>query len=230
LQRARELAPRSAQILGDTVFWAYFSRNYDLAIQNGEAAIAIEPDNSFAQAFLGMAYAEKGLKANAIKHADLATHYDGGSLIASFSANVYALAGRRAQAAAAFRSLEQEGAEHYSCAYEIGARHILLGQVNLGFQWLDNAYRGRSMCMILLKVDPRLHSVRSDARYQKLWSASIWLTPHFRPPAGQNPDQKDLFLQAEPARPRVMFIAPPISASDLNRIPCKCDCRHSQAA
>jgi|SRR5215472_16923273 len=35
-------------------------------------------------------------------------------------------------------------------------------------RWLDNAYQGRSECMILLKADPRLDAVRSDPRYQTL--------------------------------------------------------------
>ncbi len=168
MQRARDLAPRSAEILGDTVFWAFFSRNYPLAIRFGESAIAAEPNNAFAQAFLGMAYAKQGDAAQALKHADLASKYDGGSLIASFRANVYALAGRKAEARAALKAVEKQRVEQYSCAYEIGAGYVLLGQANRGFDWLNNAYHGRSECMILLKVDPRLDSIRSDSRYKKL--------------------------------------------------------------
>jgi len=35
----------------------------------------------------------------------------------------------------------------------------LLGQTNAGFRWMETAYDGRSECMILLKVDPRLDGV-----------------------------------------------------------------------
>jgi TolB-like protein/DNA-binding winged helix-turn-helix (wHTH) protein/Flp pilus assembly protein TadD len=168
LGRARDLAPRAATILGDTVFWAFFSRDYDLAIRNGEAAVAVEPGDAFAQVFLGMAYAKKGRTAQALQHADLARKYDRGPLIASFRANVYALAGRKEEAAAELREVESERVEHYSCAYEVGAAYILLGQRESGFSWLKNAYDGRSNCMILLKVDPRLDAIRSDTRYQEL--------------------------------------------------------------
>lgn len=168
MERARDLAPRSSEILGDTVFWAFFARKYDLAISNGEAAIVAEPDNAFAQVFLGMAYAEKGRTEDALRHADLAMHYDGGPLIASFRANVYALAGHRREAREALREVEKQRVEHYSCAYEIGTAYVLLDQLDRGFQWLDNAYEGRSQCLFLLKVDPRLDSVRADPRYQTL--------------------------------------------------------------
>jgi TolB-like protein/DNA-binding winged helix-turn-helix (wHTH) protein/Tfp pilus assembly protein PilF len=168
LRRASTLAPRAADILGDTVFWAFFSRDYDLAIANGKAAVAVEPDNAFAQVFLGMAYAKKGQVAEALRHADLARQSDHGPLIASFRANVYALAGRKNDALAELREVEKQRVEHYSCAYEVGTAYILLGQTDRGFGWLDNAYDGRSNCMILLKVDPRLDSIRFAARYQKL--------------------------------------------------------------
>ena len=168
LRRASSLAPRAADILGDTVFWAFFSRDYDLAIANGKAAVAVEPDNAFAQVFLGMAYGKKGQVAEALQHADLARKSDNGPLIASFRANVYALAGRKDEALAELREVEKQRVEHYSCAYEVGTAYILLGQTDRGFGWLNNAYDGRSNCMILLKVDPRLDSIRSAARYQKL--------------------------------------------------------------
>ena len=168
LKRARALDPNAAGVLGDTVFWAFMSRKYDLAISNGESVIAADPTNAFAEVFLGMAYAKKGNVELAIQHADAAVKHDDGLLIASFRANVYALAKRKMEAVAALKELEKQRVEHYSCAYELGSAYILLGQVDRGFQWMNNAYDARSNCIILLKVDPRLDSVRSDARYKTL--------------------------------------------------------------
>ncbi|HVO61291.1 MAG TPA: winged helix-turn-helix domain-containing protein [Terriglobales bacterium] len=168
LQAARELAPRSGEILGDTVMWPFMCRNYDLAIANGDAIIAVQPDNAWAEVFLGMAYAKQKRTSEAMQHADMAVQSDPSPLIASFRANVYALAGRTTEAAAMLRQIEKQRVEHYSCAYEVGTGYFLLGHTDTGFRWLDNAYQGRSECMILLKVDPRLDSVRSDPRYQAL--------------------------------------------------------------
>ena len=144
------------------------SRKYDLAISNGLAVTAAEPDNAFAQVFLGMAYAETGHVKKALEHADVAVQYDNGPLVSSFRANVYALAGHRAEALRFVREIEKQRVEHYSCAYELGSAYILLGHTDLGFHWLSNAYDGRSECMILVKVDPRLDRVRADPRYQEL--------------------------------------------------------------
>jgi tetratricopeptide (TPR) repeat protein len=91
VQGARELAPRSAVILGDTVFWPFMCRNYDLALSNGQAVTAVDPENGFAQAFLGMSYANQGRVEQALQHADMAVQSDPGPLIASFRANVCGL-------------------------------------------------------------------------------------------------------------------------------------------
>jgi len=168
LRGVSELAPRSAVILGDTVFWAFMCRNYDLAIANGQAVTALQSDNAFAQVFLGMAYAKQGRVTQALQHADAAFRSDKGPLIASFRANVYALAGHKGEAIASLQEIEKQRIEHYSCTYEVGTAYILLGQTDRGFRWLDNAYESRSECMILLKADPRLDAVRSDPRYQTL--------------------------------------------------------------
>ena len=168
LQRARDLAPLSAEILGDIVMWDFMCRKYDQAISNGAPITVRQPDNSFAQIFLGMSYAMQGRMPEALQHADLAVQYDNSPLIASFRANVYALAGHKNEATAALAVIEKRRVEQYSCSYEIGTGYVLLGQIDRGFQWLDNAYQGRSECMILLKIDPRLDGVRSDPRYQRL--------------------------------------------------------------
>lgn len=168
LQRARELAPLSVEILGDIVMWGFMCRQYDQTISNGEAITARQPDNSFAQVFLGMSYAKQGHVPEALQHADLAVQYDKSPLIASFRANVYALAGRKNEAINALAEIERRRVEQYSCSYEIGTGYLLLGQTDRGFHWLDNAYQARSECMILLKIDPRLDGVRSDRRYQIL--------------------------------------------------------------
>ena len=79
-----------------------------------------------------MSLAKQGRVSEGLQHADLAVRADGGPLIASFRANVYALAGHKSEALAALRVIEKQRVEHYSCAYEIGAEYILLGQRNLG--------------------------------------------------------------------------------------------------
>ena len=168
LQLGRELDPHSSVILADIVFWTFMSRDYDLAISSGEEVVSAQPDNAFAHAFLGMAYAKKGNVRDALQHADLARHYDDGPLIASFRANVYAIAGRKKEATSALNIVEKLRPERYSCAYELGVAYFLLNQNDSGFYWLDQAYQGRSECMILVKVDPRVDSVRGDARYKSL--------------------------------------------------------------
>ena len=51
--------------------------------------------------------------------------------------------------------------------HEVAGVHALLGDKEQAFEWLEKAYQGRS-CAYWLKQDPRLDSLRDDARFRDL--------------------------------------------------------------
>jgi serine/threonine protein kinase/TolB-like protein len=53
-------------------------------------------------------------------------------------------------------------------AYGIACVYASRGETELALQWLERAYRQRDMSLALLKIDPLLHSLRGDPRYQAL--------------------------------------------------------------
>jgi TolB-like protein/Flp pilus assembly protein TadD len=167
-ERAHELDPLSAGILADKVLWTWAGRRYDLAIENGRKAIQTEPSFAPSHAALALAYAQTGHFAEAIVEADTAHRLDDSPLTASMRANVYALAGRRTEAERALGEIREEMKRRYSCSYEVATVYVLLGQKDRAFEWFQKAYDARSDCMVLLKMDPRLDSIRSDPRYQEL--------------------------------------------------------------
>jgi hypothetical protein len=66
------------------------------------------------------------------------------------------------------RELVELTKKKFICPYEIATTYLGLGQVDEAFQWLEKGYEQRSVCMIFLKVDPRLDSLRNDPRFAAL--------------------------------------------------------------
>ena len=64
--------------------------------------------------------------------------------------------------------MEQQAKRRYVCSYEVATAFVLLGRIDPAFRWFDKAIEDRSDCMVMLVVDPRLDSIRSDDRYPVL--------------------------------------------------------------
>jgi hypothetical protein len=56
-------------------------------------------------------------------------------------------------------------------AYELGVIHAALGDEDRAFEWLARAARERSGWIAYLRVDPRIESLRTDSRFDNLYSA-----------------------------------------------------------
>jgi hypothetical protein len=54
----------------------------------------------------------------------------------------------------------------YMCPYEMATAHAILGNKDKALNWLSRGLKERSACMAELKADPRLDSLRSDARFE----------------------------------------------------------------
>ena len=55
--------------------------------------------------------------------------------------------------------------QRYVSPFDIATVHVALGDTDQSFEWLEKAFLGRSQWMVGLAVDPRLHSIRSDPRF-----------------------------------------------------------------
>jgi tetratricopeptide (TPR) repeat protein len=168
LQRAHRLDPYSLMIAADLVLWPTMGRQYDLAIENGRQAIAMEPNNAQVHSWLALPYALKGQFPEAVKEAETGHRLDDSPLFTSILAYSYAKAGRRQEADKVLAGLRQVLKKRYSCNYEVGVAYVALAQIDEAFRWFQQAIADRSDCMPMVKVDPRLDSIRSDPRYQQL--------------------------------------------------------------
>jgi serine/threonine protein kinase/Flp pilus assembly protein TadD len=167
-KRAMELDPFSRLTYGDPSWVLLMARRYDRALLESQTVVERQPDFGYARAVLGLSYAENSRYAEAVAEAQSATRLDDSPFMLALLAQVHALSGNKSQAMRVLEDLEQLTKKRYVCSYEVATAYVLLGEKDRAFRWFDKAVEDRSDCMVVLAVDPRLDSLRSDPRFQDL--------------------------------------------------------------
>jgi len=167
-KRATELDPFARLTYGDSSWTLLVARKYDDAVKEGRSFVEREPDFGYARAVLALSYAEAGRNAEAVVEAEQATRLDDSPLLLALSSQVQTLSGNRSKAEKVLQMLEEQTKSRYVCSYEVATAYVLLGKEDQAFRWFDKAVEDRSDCMVMLVVDPRLDSIRSDTRFPSL--------------------------------------------------------------
>jgi len=167
-KRAMELDRFSRLTYGDSSWVLLMARRYERALLESQTVVERQPDFGYARAVLGLSYAENSRYAEAVMEAQSATRLDDSPFILALLAQVHALSGNKSQAMRVLQDLEQLTKKRYVCSYEVATAYVLLREKDRAFRWFDKAVEDRSDCMVVLAVDPRLDSLRSDPRFQDL--------------------------------------------------------------
>jgi TolB-like protein/Tfp pilus assembly protein PilF len=167
-RRAMQLDPFSRFSYGDLSWVLLMARRYHQALLESQTVVKRQPDFGYARAVLGLSYAENGRYAEAVTEAQSATRLDDSPFILAFLVQMHALARNRSEAMKGLQDMEQLTRKRYVCSYEVATSYVLLREKDQAFPWFDKAVEERSDCMVMLAVDPRLDSVRSDPRFQDL--------------------------------------------------------------
>jgi eukaryotic-like serine/threonine-protein kinase len=168
LQRAERLDPLSFRTYADGSVDYWLERRYDEAVAQAQKSIELEPNGFMAHSNLAFAYAEMNRLPDAVVEAQKGAELSDSPLAKGFLGYTYAAAGRTQEARKTVKQLEADFRNHFVCPYEIGTIHLWLGEKDEAFRWYEKAYDERSICMSLMKYDPRLDPIRSDPRYESL--------------------------------------------------------------
>ena len=142
---------------------------YDQAIETLNKALEIDPTFPRAHFRLGNVYEQKGIPEKAISEFEEAVRLSGGdSSYQGALGHAYAVAGNVEEAQKILDLLKKRSRRQYVPAYAIALIYAGLRDKDQAFEWLDKAYNDRSASMALLKVDPALNSLHSDARFTEL--------------------------------------------------------------
>jgi len=163
IKLAESLDPLSLAVHVNAGWVYYLARRDEQAVQEWRKILDIDPNFRVTHASIWIAYvkqAEMGpvLSPPSSGETDAPHH-------AAFTGR-QAVSGKRAEAERLLSRLDSLSKRHYVCPYEMATAHAILGNKEKALNWLNRGLKERSACMPDLKADPRLDSLRSDARFQ----------------------------------------------------------------
>ena len=168
IRRALNLDPRSIRTHSYGTVLLLFTRHYDEAIELAREGLEFEPGSGFTLAFQGVAYAEQGRFDEALDNLQRAVQLDDSLTIRALQAHVLAVAGRKAEAAAVIREVQEAAKHRYFCPYEIATVYASLGDNETAYELFRKGTHERADCMPWLGVEPWLDRFRLDPRYRTL--------------------------------------------------------------
>ena len=130
----------------------------------------MDPNYLQARFGIGLAYEQKGMYEEAIaafQRARILSDDSAAEALASLG-YAYAVSGQIREAEAVLADLKERSKQGYVPPYNIAEIYAGLGEKKLALEWVERAYEERSERLTWLKVDPRLDSIRSDARFRNL--------------------------------------------------------------
>ncbi len=166
---AESLDPLSLIISTDLGWILFNARRYDDAIQQLRKPLELDPGFASAHWTLGLAYDAKGMSKEAVLEFQKAVDLSGRlPVCVAALGRAYAVAGNRDQALRILDELKDQRKHRYVLPDGFAYIYTALGDKDQALAWLGEAYAERTDAMALLKVDPRLDSLRSDPRFVEL--------------------------------------------------------------
>jgi Predicted integral membrane protein len=168
LEMALKIDPLSPQLYSSFGAMFFLARDYKSAI--GEVQKALELDGKHIPSLYLMGRIHEGLgqteQAISVFKKILALNET--PMFLAVLGHAYALAGDERQARHVLAKLEKPSPGSYVSAYSKALINVALGDTDLAFEQMEQAYEDRSEMITMLKVDPALDIVRSDLRFAKL--------------------------------------------------------------
>jgi TolB-like protein/DNA-binding winged helix-turn-helix (wHTH) protein/Tfp pilus assembly protein PilF len=175
-ERARQLDPLSLIIATDHAVILYFARQYDRAIEQFRAVLAMEPNFSRAHMVV-YAYIEKGMFPEALAESDKWRHSDGSPLW-EVQAYVYGRWGKQQLAEHALDQWKRGSqARRVVATFVVVEAFIATGRKDEALGLLEKTCLEHSNLVTTIKVEPALDSLRGDPRFQELLR-NVGLTGH----------------------------------------------------
>ena len=168
VERALELDP-AALFPNFVLGWLYgVCRRLDEAISQHLLITQLAPDYGLPHLGLGLAYAAKGMFADAIAHFTNASNMKCRSLLHGHLGYCYAMAGRREEALREIAALTSRAESHFVSPVSLAAIYCGLGDPEQALMHLEKALEVRDTSLPMNLLNPEFDSLRADARFQSL--------------------------------------------------------------
>jgi serine/threonine-protein kinase len=170
MKRAEALDPLSLTVYVNTGWVYYLQRQNGQAMEQWRKALEIEPHFSVpavSHSAIWIAYLGSPDFAQVVSELRKRPSINDPMELAALGAS-YTVSGDTAEGRNILSRLTSMSRHRYICPYEMATAHAILGDGDEAIAYLSAAYRERSACIPDIKTDPRLDSLRKDARFQEL--------------------------------------------------------------
>jgi adenylate cyclase len=171
IRRALELDPFSMIINVNLAEYFLVLKKYDLALEQYKKVVEMYPESELVHGVLLNYYLARSSYEDFRREFEVWTNLPGEKDPASavfWKGCLHWLKGEKKETRKCLAEIEARRREwNYSPCF-IGESHIVLGEIDEGFEWLEQAYRERDTMILFIKGDWQLDGVRSDQRYLDL--------------------------------------------------------------
>ncbi|HYA61973.1 MAG TPA: protein kinase [Candidatus Sulfotelmatobacter sp.] len=169
IRTAQELDPLSASTILDAGWAFYYGRKYNLAIEQCNKVLDLDPRSVSARDCIGSAHLATAAYDQAIAEYSAMLTSSGNDPVRLASLGcAYALAGKKLQAQKVVVQLNEASKIHYVPPYVLGLVHAALGENDKAFSWLEKAYEQHDSYLVRLRVEPLMDPLRPDPRFERL--------------------------------------------------------------
>jgi non-specific serine/threonine protein kinase len=160
--RALALDPYDPDLIACMGWHSLWAGEYDQAIENARRALSFEPKQLLATLVLGWTYEQKGMFQEALS-----------ALQKSFPnppsvAHVLARSGNVEAAGEILQQQMEDAKKKYVSPYDFAVIYAGLNDNDRAMEWLNKAFEEHAGFLVYVYLDPRLKTLRSDARFQQL--------------------------------------------------------------
>jgi tetratricopeptide (TPR) repeat protein len=131
-------------------------------------ALELAPDFWTAHLVLAELNATEGRFNEAVREANEAVRLSNEAWCVEAQAAVYAMAGLKKEAKEILEGLVTKKFPGYAASSMIGAVYYLLGENDLGWQWMQKSYEAKETTLVMWNMIPVMKAAREDPRYLDL--------------------------------------------------------------
>ena len=166
VRRARELDPLDYVHQALSAQIAFDSGDYPSAVEFARQANVLDPEFWVGYYQLAQACQELGESDLALDALQKAGLFGGGnSKVLSLRGYILAKLGRHGEAREVLKTLEAVSHDRYLPPYARALVHAGLGERDAALEWLNRAYDAHDVHLVLLTMDPKWETFRSDDRF-----------------------------------------------------------------
>jgi tetratricopeptide (TPR) repeat protein len=169
MQVANALDPISSIISRDLAVMHYYRREFDVALEQCDHTIELNPHFSPAYWMLGLIQEQRGDFDESIAAFKRAIQLSPQSpRMKGALGRSLALSGKRHEAEEILSELQELSTARYISPFEFASIYFSLAQTELGLEWLRKAFKDRCFELLAIKVDPRFDPLRNNPVFVEL--------------------------------------------------------------